>query len=65
MRKFFARFAHDRRGAVALIFAGSLLPLVMLIGLSIDYSFYVQARSQLELASETAATEALHEASAV
>ena len=65
MRKFFARFAHERRGTVALIFAGSLLPLVMLIGLSIDYSFYIQARSQFALAGDAAAAYALREASAV
>jgi Flp pilus assembly protein TadG len=65
MKKFFARFARDRRAAIAFIFAGALLPLVMLIGLSIDYSFYVQARSQFGLAADAAATYSLREASAV
>jgi Flp pilus assembly protein TadG len=65
MRKLLASFAGDRRGAIALIFAGTLLPLVMLIGLSIDYSFYVQARSQFALSADASATYALREATAV
>ena len=65
MKKIFSRFTHDRRGVIGVLFAASLLPLVMLIGLSIDYSFYVQARSQFALAGDAAATYALREASAV
>ncbi len=65
MKKAFTRFARNRRAAITFIFAGSLLPLVMLIGLSIDYSFYVQARSQFGLAADAAAMYSLREASAV
>ncbi len=64
MTKIFVRFLRNRRGTIALIFAGALLPLVMLIGLSIDYSFYVQARSQFALAADAAATYAIREATA-
>jgi Flp pilus assembly protein TadG len=64
MKNIFTRFVRNRRGAIALIFAGSLLPLVMLVGLSIDYSFYVQARSQFALASDASATYAIREATA-
>lgn len=64
MINIFTRFLRHRRGAIALIFAGSLLPLVMLVGLSIDYSFYVQARSQFALASDASATYAIREATA-
>ena len=65
MRKFFLRFARNQRGAIAIITAAAMLPLVMLVGLSIDYSFYVQARSQFALAGDASATYALREASAV
>jgi Flp pilus assembly protein TadG len=64
VKNIFLRFLHNRRGAVAVIFAIALLPLVMLIGLSIDYSFYVQARSQFALASDASATYAIREATA-
>lgn len=65
MRQLLIRFIRNRRGAIAYIFAGCLLPLVMLIGLSIDYSFYVQARSQFGLAADAAAVYALREGTAV
>ncbi len=64
MKSVLARFIRNRRGAIALIFAAALLPLTMLIGLSIDYSFYVQARSQFSLAGDAAATYAIREATA-
>lgn len=62
--KLLKRFNRDRRGVVALIFALSLLPLTMLVGLSIDYSFYAQARAQYRLAGDAAATYAIREATA-
>lgn len=65
MRQLLARFIHDRRGAVALMFAATLLPLVMLIGLSIDYSFYVQARSQFGMTADATALYSLREATAI
>jgi Flp pilus assembly protein TadG len=39
------------------------LPLLMMIGLAIDFSFYVQAESQLNLAADTAALHAVRVAS--
>lgn len=56
------RFLHDRRGAIAIIFAASLLPLAMLVGLSIDFSFYTQARAQIALAADAASTHAIRAA---
>jgi Flp pilus assembly protein TadG len=44
----------DRRGAVAVMFALCALPLVAMVGLAIDFSFYIQARSQLNLAVDAA-----------
>ncbi|MGI4976014.1 MAG: TadE/TadG family type IV pilus assembly protein [Janthinobacterium lividum] len=55
----------DRRGAVAVIFAVSVVPLAMVVGLASDYSFYVQVQSQLNLAADTAAMQAVRVASEV
>ena len=55
----------DRRGAVAVIFAVSVLPLAMAVGLASDYSFYVKVQSQLNLAADTAAMQAVRVASEV
>lgn len=59
-----ARFA-DRRGAVAVIFALSIVPMAMVVGLASDYSFYVKVQSQLNLAADTAAMQAVRVASEV
>lgn len=55
----------DRRGAVALIFALSALPLLMVVGLVIDYAFFAKVQSQLNLAADTAAMQAVRVASEV
>jgi Flp pilus assembly protein TadG len=56
------RFVRDRRGAIAIIFGISLVPMAMLVALSIDFSFYVQARAQISLAADAAATHAIRAA---
>jgi Flp pilus assembly protein TadG len=53
----------DRRGAVAVMFALCALPLVAMVGLAIDFSFYIQARSQLNLAVDAASMHAVRVAS--
>lgn len=55
----------DRRGAVAMIFALSVVPLAMAVGLASDYSVYVKVQSQLNLAADTAAMQAVRVASEV
>jgi Flp pilus assembly protein TadG len=52
----------DRRGAVAMIAALALVPLVLIVGLAIDYSFFVEARSQVQLAADAAAAHAVRAA---
>ena len=47
-----------RRAAVSLVFATALIPLLMIVGLSIDYGFYNQARSQLDMAADASALHA-------
>ncbi|MGC9270252.1 TadE/TadG family type IV pilus assembly protein [Acidiphilium sp.] len=56
------RFLRDKKGAIALIFGFSLIPMAMLVALSIDFSFYTQARAQITLAADAAATHAIRAA---
>ncbi|MDX5930438.1 TadE/TadG family type IV pilus assembly protein [Acidiphilium acidophilum] len=58
----FRRLLHERKAAIAIIFAVSLVPMAMLVGLSIDFSFYTQARAQITLAADAAATHAIRAA---
>jgi len=58
------RFARSRRSAIAMVFALSLVPLVLLVGLAIDYSFYVQTSLQVSRAAEAAAIQAVRTAAA-
>jgi len=45
------------------MFGLALLPLTMIVGLAVDYSFYIQAQSQLNLAADAAALHAVRVAS--
>jgi len=62
MKSLYHRFRRDRRSAIALIFALTLVPLVLLVGLTVDYAFYVQARAQTALAADAAVTHAVRAA---
>jgi len=62
MRTIFLRFSAARRGAVAMIFCLALLPLVLFTALAIDYSFFAEARSQVQLAADAAVTHAVRAA---
>ena len=53
----------DRRGGVAIVFAVLLVPLISCIALAVDFSFYIQARAQLNLAADAAAIHAVRLAS--
>jgi Flp pilus assembly protein TadG len=59
------RSLHERRAAVSLIFATSLIPLLMLVGLAIDFGFYVEAQTQLDMAADAAAMHAARVAAAL
>jgi Flp pilus assembly protein TadG len=58
------RFERAQRGAVAVIFSLCIVPLVLLVALTVDYAFYVQARAQAALAADAAATHAVRAADA-
>jgi len=62
MIKSIQRLIRDKRGAIAIIFGFSLIPMAMLVALSIDFSFYTQARAQITLAADAAATYAIRAA---
>lgn len=64
MTKFLHNFQHNRRGAIAIIFALALVPLVLLVAISVDFSFFAQARSEINLAADASATHAIRAATA-
>jgi Flp pilus assembly protein TadG len=61
---FTKRFQTNRRGAIAMMFGLCLVPLVLLVGLAIDYAFYVQSSQQASRAAAAAATQAVRTAAA-
>jgi Flp pilus assembly protein TadG len=48
-----------REAAVSLIFAIALIPLLMLVGLAVDFGFYNEAQAQLNMAADSAAIQAV------
>ncbi len=54
----------ERRGAVSILFATAAIPMTMCVGLAVDFSFYLQAQSQLTLAADAGAIHAVRVASA-
>ena len=63
MRLYRTAFGSDRQGAVSIIFATAAVPLAMAVGLATDYSFYVEAQAQLNLAADSGAIHAVRIAS--
>ncbi len=54
-----ARRRNGRGGAVSIIFATAVFPLMLCVGLAIDYGFYVQALAQSTMAADAAAIHAV------
>jgi Flp pilus assembly protein TadG len=52
------QFAHDRRGAIAILFAIALLPLMAMVGVAMDYSRSTRALADLQSAVDGAALAA-------
>jgi Flp pilus assembly protein TadG len=52
------RFAADQGGAVAIMFAFALLPLMLAVGAGVDYSRVSQAQADLQSAADAAALAA-------
>ena len=53
------RFASDRKGNVAIIFAFSLMPIVFLTGMGVDYTVATQRKAMLDAAADAAALAAV------
>ncbi len=56
---------QQKRAAVSLLFATMVVPMMMLIGLSIDYSNYAHILSELDLAADAGAIHAVRTAETV
>jgi len=53
------RFGRDRRGTVSLLFAAMIIPLLLIVGIAVDFSFYIRASAELNLAADAAAMHAV------
>ncbi len=51
----FQKFLHDDRGVVAMLFTFSLLPLLLVIGVAIDYGYAHRVQVSLQQATDAAA----------
>jgi Flp pilus assembly protein TadG len=52
---FLRRFRDDRRGNVAMIFAFAIIPLLLLIGMAVDFGQATRVRGELQNATDVAA----------
>ena len=57
----FHRFRRDRRGAVAIVFAISVLPLMLMTGVAIDYSLATRGRTEVASVADAAVVAAVSE----
>ena len=60
-----ARFARNRRGNVVILFAFSLIPMLGLLGLAVDFSATMRAKTALDAATDAAVLAAATEASQI
>jgi Flp pilus assembly protein TadG len=56
------RFKKARRGAIGMVFGLILVPLILFVAMAIDYSFFAETRSQIQLAADAAVTHAVRAA---
>lgn len=59
LRTFTRRFALDQKGNVAIIFALSVVPVIFLAGMAMDFSSATQKRARLNAAADAAALAAV------
>jgi Flp pilus assembly protein TadG len=57
------RFARDRRGNIAVIFAFCCVPLITVVGCAVDYARATQIRSKLQAAADAASVGSVAKAS--
>ena len=58
-----ATLVTSRKAAVSLLFAAALIPMLMLVGVAVDYGMYSEAASELDMAADAAAMHAARVAS--
>src|SRR5690349_10928343 len=56
------RFARDRKANVAIIFALTMVPIIFLLGMTLDYTLALRKREQLNAAADAAAIAAVRPA---
>ena len=56
---------RDKRGVIAEIYVLLFLTMLMIVALAVDYGFYIQAKSQLNLGADAAALQAVRVASQI
>jgi Flp pilus assembly protein TadG len=59
LRVYVRRFVSDRRGSSALIFGLSLIPIIFLTGMALDFTSAAQKRTRLNAAADAAALAAV------
>lgn len=62
LRRLVLRFARDRKANIAIIFALMLVPIIFLLGMTLDYTQAVRKREQLDAAADAAAIAAVRPA---
>ncbi|MET4793139.1 Flp pilus assembly protein TadG [Bradyrhizobium japonicum] len=62
LRRVVLRFARDRKANIAVIFALTMVPIVFLLGMTLDYTQAVRKREQLNAAADAAAIAAVRPA---
>jgi Flp pilus assembly protein TadG len=62
LRRAVLRFATDRKANVAIIFALTLVPIIFLLGMTLDYTLALRKREQLNAAADAAAIAAVRPA---
>jgi Flp pilus assembly protein TadG len=55
--------AESRSGVTSLLFAIMMVPLILILGIAIDFGFYIDASAKLNLAADAAAMHAVRAAS--
>ncbi|MBB4373372.1 Flp pilus assembly protein TadG [Bradyrhizobium sp. cir1] len=62
LRRAVLRFARDRKANVAIIFALMMVPIIFLLGMTLDYTLALRKREQLNAAADAAAIAAVRPA---
>ena len=62
LRAWSHRFARDRKANVAIIFALTMVPIIFLLGMTLDFTSALRKKEQLDAAADAAAIAAVRPA---